>query len=80
MKTQLPEWGNRFVIRIPKPIPDAAKLRSGDALVLDVEGPGAVIVRKSRRKPNLKDLVSCITAKNRHSQTDWGELRGKEVW
>ena len=80
MKTQLAKWGNSFAIRIPKPIADAAKLRSGDALILDVEGPGAVIVRKSRRKPNLKELVSLITTENRHPETDWGEPRGKEVW
>jgi antitoxin MazE len=80
MKTQLAKWGNSFAIRIPKPIADAAKLRSGDPLVLDVEGPGAVIVRKSRRKPYLKDLVSRFTAENRHFETNWGEPRGKEVW
>jgi antitoxin MazE len=80
MKTRLAKWGNSFAIRIPKPIADAAKLRSGDALDLDVEGPGAVVVRKSGRKPSLKELVSGITPENRHIETDWGELQGNEVW
>jgi antitoxin MazE len=80
MKTQVAKWGNSFAIRIPKPVADAAKLRSGDTLELDVEGPGEVRVRKSRKKPTLKDLLSRITDGNRPAETDWGEPQGKELW
>lgn len=55
-------------------------MRNGDALVLDVEAPGAVTIRKSKRAPTLKDLVLRITPENRHSETDWGGPAGKELW
>ena len=80
MKTQLAKWGNSLAVRIPKPVADAANLRNGDALVLDVEAPGAVTIRKSKRAPTLRDLVLRITPENRHSETDWGDPAGKELW
>ncbi len=80
MKTQLAKWGNSLAIRIPKPVADAAKLRSGDALDVDVEGPGAVSIRKPQHEPTLEDLVRGITPENRHSETDWGLPVGKELW
>jgi antitoxin MazE len=80
MKTQLARWGNSLAVRIPKPVATAAKLKTGDDLELDVEGPGRVRIRKPKRKPTLKELVSRITPENRHSETDWGEPVGKELW
>jgi antitoxin MazE len=80
LKTQLAKWGNSLAVRIPKPVADAANLRNGDALVLDVEAPGAVTIRKSKRAPTLKDLVLRITPENRHSEADWGDPAGKELW
>jgi antitoxin MazE len=80
MKTLMSKWGNSLAVRIPKPVAEAAELRDGDALDLDVEGPGAVRIRKHRQKPTLEDLVARITDQNRHDETDWGEPVGKEVW
>jgi antitoxin MazE len=80
LKTQLAKWGNSLAVRIPKPVADAADLRSGDTLVLDVEATGAVTIRKSKRAPTLKDLVLRITPENRHAETDWGRPAEKELW
>ncbi len=80
MKTQLAKWGNSLAVRIPKPVAEAAKLRSGDALDVDVEGPGAVSIRKPQHEPTLQELVQRITPDNRHSETDWGLPAGKELW
>jgi antitoxin MazE len=57
-----------------------ANLHEGDAVEFEVEAPGIIIVRAARIQPNLEDLVSAITPKNRHHETDWGKPRGKEVW
>jgi len=80
MKTQLARWGNSLAVRIPKPVAMAAKLKTGDDLDVDVEGPGSVRIRKPKRKPTLEELVSRITPENLHSETDWGEPVGKELW
>jgi antitoxin MazE len=80
MKTQLAKWGNSLAVRIPKPVAVAAKLRTGDDLEVDVEGPGRVRIRKLQRKPTLEQLVVGITSENQHSEIDWGEPVGKELW
>jgi len=80
MKTTLAEWGNSLAVRIPKPVADAAKLRSGDALELDVEAPGSVTIRKTKHVLSLDQLVARITPQNRHSETDWGNPGGIEQW
>ena len=80
MKTQLARWGNSLAVRIPKPVALAAKLTAGDHLEVDVEGPGKVRIQKPKSKPTLEELVSGITTENMHSETDWGESLGKEMW
>jgi antitoxin MazE len=80
MKTQIARWGNSLAVRIPKAAAEAAELRAGDDLDVDVEGSGSVTIRKAKRKPTLKELVRGITAENRHGETNWGERVGNEEW
>jgi antitoxin MazE len=80
MKTQLGMWGNSLAVRIPKPIAIAAELATGDDLEVDVEGPGRVRIQRPKSKPTIEELVSGITTENMHSETDWGEPVGKEMW
>ncbi len=77
--TQLAKWGNSLALRIPKELAQSAKLREGDPVTLRVAEEGKVVVRATRRKYRLQDLVSRITAKNRHEETDWGSPIGKEI-
>ena len=41
---------------------------------------GVLVATPVRPRPNLDDLVSRITERNRHSATEWGPVRGREVW
>jgi len=79
-KTQLSRWGNSLAVRIPKAVANAAKLNAGDAVDLEVEGPGAVKMQKPEKKLTLKELIDGITPENVHSETEWEEPRGNEVW
>ena len=80
MKTQLSRWGNSLAVRIPKHVAAAAKLKAGDAVDLEVEGPGAVKLQKPEKKPTLKELIEGIRPENLHGEMDWEEPRGNEVW
>jgi antitoxin MazE len=80
MKTQIAKWGNSIAVRIPKAVAQAAKLRLGDRLEMAVEDSGVVRMRKKRGKLSLKDLLRGMTAENVHTETDWGEVQGKELW
>ncbi len=78
--TQLAKWGNSLAVRIPKSVADTAQLREGDPVEVGVGRGGMLVVKRARRKYRLPALVSRITAKNRHQETEWGEPVGKELW
>jgi len=78
--TQISKWGNSLAIRIPQAIVKEARLEEGDRLSLDLAGDGSIVLRSSRRKYLLDELVGRITSRNRHRETDWGVPQGKESW
>jgi len=78
MKTQLSKWGHSLAVRIPKAVVDHARLREGDPLIIESRN-GGILIRPKRRY-SLDDLVSKITARNRHDETDWASPVGKEIW
>ena len=80
MKTQIAKWGNSLAIRIPKAAAQAANLKAGDNLDLNVERAGSLSLRKKKRKPTLKELMRGMTRDNRHPETDWGDRVGNEEW
>jgi antitoxin MazE len=79
-KSRLAKWGNSLAVRLPRRIVETARLREGDALNLSVGKGGAVVMRPAHRKYRLEELVSGITPRNRHDETDWGAPVGKEPW
>ena len=77
--TRLAKWGTSLGVRIPKPLQEAARLKPGDKVALELED-GAIVIRPARGKPRLTDLVKAITPENRHGETAWGKPRGNETW
>ena len=79
MTTQVSKWGNSLGLRLPKSIAREAQLDAGDTVDVSVDN-GVIVVRPSRPRYSLEDLVSRITARNRHDESDWGRPLGHEVW
>ncbi len=80
MSVQLSKWGNSLGVRLPKLIVEQARLRAGDQVEVSVAESGQVLLTPVRRKLTLEELVNRITPKNRHSETEWGEVQGREAW
>ncbi len=78
--THVSKWGNSLAVRIPRALARKARLAEGDRLTLDLAADGSIVLRSTRRKYELRQLVSRITARNRHSETDWGKSVGQEAW
>ena len=78
--TQLSKWGNSLAVRIPKTIVEEARLTEGDQLSLKITQDGDIVMRTRPRKYKLQELVSRITSRNRHAETDWGGPAGRESW
>ena len=79
-KSHLAKWGNSLAVRLPRQIIETARLREGDPLNLSVGKDGAVVIRPTRQKYRLEDLVAEISPGNRHDKTDWGKPLGNEIW
>jgi antitoxin MazE len=79
-ETTVSKWGNSLAVRIPQAIAKGARLSEGDCIALDLDRDGSIVLRATRRRYELAELVSRITPKNRHRETDWGQPRGEESW
>ena len=78
--TQLSKWGNSLAVRIPQAVIKEARLAEGDKVSLEVAVDGSIVLRSARRRYALSQLVSKISRKNRHRETDWGKPAGRESW
>lgn len=77
--TQVARWGNSLGLRLPKAVAREARLGEGDTVEVSVQD-GAIIVRPAQTTYSLHELVSRITPRNRHEETDWGKPKGTEQW
>src|SRR5215472_9543578 len=79
-ESTISKWGNSLAVRIPLAIAKQAGLGEGDRVTLALDRNGGVLLRPSRRKYELSELVSRITPRNRHRETGWGPPQGEESW
>lgn len=66
-------------MRLPKAVAAEARIGEGDTVEVSVMD-GSIIVRPAQAAYSLHELVSKITPRNRHSETDWGKPKGIEQW
>ena len=79
-ESTISKWGNSLAVRIPLAIAKQAGLSEGDSVALALDRNGGIVLRPTRKKYELSDLVSRITSKNRHRATNWGKPQGEEAW
>jgi antitoxin MazE len=77
--TQVSRWGNSLGLRLPQSVAREARLGEGDTVDVSVEN-GTIVIRPSRPRYSLDELVRRITPKNRHQESDWGGPFGGEAW
>lgn len=80
MKTRIQKWGNSLALRIPRPFAEEAHLAEDASVDVTVRNGKLVVVAVLEPEYTLEELVSRITPKNRHSETDTGNAVGNEVW
>ena len=82
MVTKIQKWGNSQGLRIARQVLEDAHISVGDDV--DVTTKDGLIViapaRYIRGKRSLKELVSRIPKGYKAEETDWGEIKGGEVW
>jgi antitoxin MazE len=76
-QAQVVKWGNSLAVRIPKTVAEAARMKEGDSIVIEVSDQG-IKLRPAERIPTLEELVAQITPENRHKEISMGPERGRE--
>jgi antitoxin MazE len=79
MRAQVLKWGNSLAVRIPKSIAEAAELKAGDPLEIEVADQGAVQLNRVGKIPTLAKLVAQITPENRYAEIEAGPEVGREA-
>jgi antitoxin MazE len=79
VQTSLAKWGTSLAVRLPKAVLDAARLKAGDRLAIEVRDR-TIVIQPVADKPTLDELLAGITPENVHPATEWGGSVGKEEW
>jgi len=69
--------GNSLAVRIPLAIARQASLNEGDCVALALDGDGGIVLRPTRRRYELSELVARITPKNRHRKQTGASLKAR---
>jgi antitoxin MazE len=80
MKSAVQRWGNSLAFRISRAFAQETRLGSGTEVDLQLKSGTLVIrpLRMSRYK--LGALLAQVRKANLHSEANWGEPKGREVW
>jgi antitoxin MazE len=78
MKVQVQKWGNSLALRIPKSIAVETRIEQGSTMEMTLSKNGILV--KPQEELTLENLLADVTKENIHTETDFGEPVGNEVW
>lgn len=80
MQTQVKEWGNSQVIRLPKEVLKSAGITLNEVLDVTISN-GVITLAKTFRHKTLEERASEFDRKLMlDGEYDWGQPIGREVW
>ncbi len=80
MRTKVQNWGNSLAIRIPRTFARETRIDDGTEVDLKLQSGRLIISRPRGQRHTLRSLLAKVRAGNRHSEADWGDAKGGEVW
>jgi antitoxin MazE len=83
MLTKAQKWGNSLAVRLPHEFVEQLGLKPNADVEISLQEDHLCIVPVESVIPiayvDLAEMVAKITPENRHSETDWGPVIGKEA-
>jgi antitoxin MazE len=77
---QVQKWGNSLALRIPRSLAAESHIEQGSEIELSLVKGKLVIAPVAKDAYSLEELLSGVTPKNIHRETDTGPAQGNEVW
>lgn len=79
MQTTVSRWGNSLAVRLPRHVTDVTRLKEGSAVDIEVRDE-ALVIRPTRKRFVLSELLAQCGGDCRRGETDWGNPVGEEAW
>jgi antitoxin MazE len=79
MQTAIAKWGNSLAVRLPRYAVEGANLKEGATVDVEVQD-GTLVLRPTRKKYKLADLLENHKPDQSHKEVDWGPKQGEEEW
>ncbi len=81
MRGVIQKWGNSLGVRLPKKLAQEVGINNKSGVDISVDD-GKILIepKQTRKKYKLKNLLSNISSKNLHKETDFGDIEGREIW
>ncbi len=78
METKIQKWGNSLGVRIPMNIINDLSLKNGSTV--DITEKTGTIIILPKKNHDLDRLIESISDENIHSEIDFGNSEGNEIW
>jgi len=79
MQSVVRKWGNSLAVRLPQHLAADLHLVDGATVDLSIEDH-SLVMRPSRKRFRLSELLAAMPAEARRGEVDWGKPEGEEVW
>ncbi len=79
MQTVVKKWGNSLALRLPQAMAADLQITEGATVSLSIEDH-ALVVKPTRKRYRLSELLAQMDPKSKREETDWGSPAGEEAW
>lgn len=80
MTTNIQKWGNSQGIRLPKVLLDALNWHENEEIELTAKDNTIVITKAKPQRKTIQELFEGYDGEYEHTDIDWGEPMGAEIW
>ena len=78
VRVQISKWGNSLGLRVPRNVALQTGLAEGAQVDVEARDDGSIVVRKTKRRYTLEELVAGMTPDKAHAALMDDEPRGSE--
>jgi antitoxin MazE len=80
MHVSIQKWGNSLALRIPRAMAQDLELGRGAVVNLKLKKKTLMLTPVPKRSWSLKRLLSGVTERHLHRETETGKPMGREAW
>ena len=80
MQTRVRKWGNSLAIRIPRSMAADLGIAFEDRVDMRVNGGRLEVLPLGPSGSDLESLLELVTPENIHTEDDFGQPVGREIW